>query len=115
MKRLMVIASVLVIGIFAVTVSGTAMAEGKKCPVDTVVSKTVDTTKKVGNAAYDTVGKVSDTSTTATKDVTGAAGDAVKAVSDTTVTAAKDVTDMTGNAVEAVGNLPEKAVEESMK
>ena len=89
MKRLMIIATVLAIGIF--TVTGMAMAEGKKGPVGTVVAATVDTTKKVGNAAGDTVGTVSDTAATATKDVTGATGDAVQAVSDTAAKVTEDV------------------------
>ena len=89
MKRFMMIASILVIGIFAVT--GIAMAEGNKGPVSTVVTATVDTTKKVGNVAGDTVGTVSDAAATATKDVTGATGDAVQAVSDTAAKATADV------------------------
>ena len=89
MKRLMMIASMLIIGIFVVT--GIAMAEAKKGPVGTVVAATVDTTKKVGNVAGDTVGAVSDTAATATKDVTGATGDAVQAVSDTAAQATDDI------------------------
>lgn len=89
MKRLMKIAAVLVIGIFAVT--GMAMAEDAKGPVGKVVSTTVDATKKVGNVAGDTVGAVSDTAATATKGITGTAGDAVQAVSDTAEDATESI------------------------
>ena len=118
MKFLMRLVMVLVIGIFVTTVSNMALAQEKKGPVGKVVSAAMDTTKKVGTVAGDTVSAVSDTTATATKGVTGAADDAVSAVSgdtagtasDTTTTATKGVVGVAGDAVQAVSDTTDKAV-----
>ena len=109
MKRLMGLAVVLVIGMFVMTVCAMAVNQDKKGPVGKVVSAAVDTTKKVGAVAGDTVGAVSDTAVTVTKDVAGAAGDTVTAVSDTAVTVTKDVAGAAGDTVGAVSDTEEQA------
>ena len=115
MKRLMTIAAVLAIGILVTTVAGIAMAESKKGPVGKVVNATVDTTKKVGEVAGDTVGTVSDTAATATKGMTGATGDMIQTVSGTAITTTEGAAGATGDTVKAVSDTTEKVAADITK
>lgn len=115
MKRSMMMAVILLVGIFAVTASGTAMAVAKKGPVGKVVNATVDTTKKVGTVTGDAVGKVSETAATATKTVSEATGDAVQTVSDTAIKGTEGTVEVTGDAVQKVTDSTEKVATDIFK